>query len=77
MSDRPVDGSVLPLISIKRILPFKYCPLAIDYFINYDLIPEEDTVKYCQQSNDEFYDIIFDIIPEESNVQYCPQESLY
>lgn len=56
MGDRVVDGSILPLILIKRVYPLKYCPLSQpSYFIDYTVIPDEDTVNYCPQDITDFY----------------------
>lgn len=57
MPDRAVDGSVLPLILIKRVFPLKYCPLANSefYHISYTVVPEEDTTNYCPQDTTDFY----------------------
>jgi len=58
---RLVDGSVIPLIMIRRVLPLKYCPLAIDYYIQYTIVPEEDSANYCPQDTTDFY--TFDTAP--------------
>lgn len=54
---RLVDGSVLPLIFIKKAFSMKYCPQNIDgfYRVIYQITPVEDLVRYCPQDITDFY----------------------
>ncbi len=57
MPERVVDGSIVPLIGIRRALPLKYCPQANSefYHIAYTIIPEQFMANYCPQNTTDFY----------------------
>jgi len=57
---RLVDGSVIPLILIKRVIPLiplEYCPVASEdyYFLDYTILLPFRLIDYCPQDTTDFY----------------------